>query len=318
MIRPTARALGWFSAGLGAVQILAPRWFVRAIGVRATGTSVTITRLIGIRELSVVPGLLTASAPVGWLAARVAGDVMDLALLGVGQGDRRNGRGRIGLAMAAVAGVFAVDVAAFVAARREARNRSRNDGRIVRSVTIAKPADELYRFWRDLENLPRVMPHLERVEATGGTTSHWMARAPLGGTVEWDAEITEDRPAEFLAWRSLPSAEVQNAGTVRFTDAPGGRGTEVTVEMDVDVPGGPVGTIVGLLAGEEPGLQVSDALRRFKQVMETGEAIRSDATADGRRLRQHPAQPPADGQTPDEQFRRRNALVAAGTEGDRS
>ena len=312
MIRPTARALGWFSAGLGAAQLLVPRTVLGAVGIRPTGVSAAITRLVGLRELSVVPGMLAASAPVGWLAARAAGDVKDLMLLAVARGDGRNRRGRVGLAMVGVAGVLAADVAALLAARREARRRSREDGRIVRSVTVTRSADELYRFWRNLENLPRVMPHLERVEATGGMTSHWVARAPFGGTVEWDAEIVDDRPGELIAWRSVPSAQVANAGTVLFAEAPGGRGTEVTVEMEVEVPGGPVGAIAGLLTGEEPGLQVSDALRRFKQVMETGEPIRSEATFEGHRLRQRPAQ------TPDAEVHSTGLRGAGGTPGGAS
>ncbi|WP_406696340.1 SRPBCC family protein [Singulisphaera sp. Ch08] len=99
------------------------------------------------------------------------------------------------------------------------------------SITINRPAEELYRFWRNFENLPRIMTHLESVQVTGDRRSHWKAKAPVGSTVEWDAEITEDRPNELIAWRSLEGADVENSGAVRFVPAPGGRGTEVHVEM---------------------------------------------------------------------------------------
>src|SRR6266508_6908345 len=99
------------------------------------------------------------------------------------------------------------------------------------SVTIDRPAEELYRFWRDFENLPRFMKHLESVRATGDRSSHWAAKAPAGRTVEWDAEITDDRPNELIAWRSLEGSDVDSVGTVRLERAPGGRGTIVRVEM---------------------------------------------------------------------------------------
>jgi uncharacterized membrane protein len=286
-----ARLLGWFSAGLGIVQLVAPRTLLTAIGIVPTGVSVAVTRLIGLRELSAMPGLLAVKRPFGWLAARVAGDVMDLALLAVAHADPRNHRGRIRTAVAAVAGILAVDVVSGLAARREAQRRSRHGDRIVQAVTVNRPPDELYRFWRDLENLPRVMPHLESVEARGGTTSHWVARGPMGTRVEWDAEITEDLPNRAVAWRSIEGSQVENAGSVRFASAPGDRGTEVIVEMSYSPPGGPIGSVVAAVTGEEPRQQVSDALRRFKQVMETGEPLVSDATATGHKVMQRPAQP---------------------------
>ncbi|HVM25440.1 MAG TPA: SRPBCC family protein [Candidatus Limnocylindrales bacterium] len=313
MIQWISRALGWFSLALGIVQLVAPRRLLGAIGIVPSGISVTLTRLIGLRELGVVGGLLSASTPVGWLSARVLGDVKDLALLGIARGHRGNDRGRLAVAMAAVGSVLALDAGMAIAARRRQREQSRRGGRIVRAVTVNRERGEVYRFWRDLENLPTVMPHLERVEALGdGTRSHWVARAPIGGPVEWDAEIVDDRRDELIAWRSVEGSEVHHAGAVRFATAPGGRGTEVVVEMDVEMPGGPLGSIVALAAGEDPRQQVSDALRRFKQVMETGEPVRSEGTAHGRKILQRPAQPPRE-----EQHERRLPVVA-GSAGDAS
>jgi uncharacterized membrane protein len=296
MISTLSHLLGWFSAALGAIQLIAPRRLLAAIGILPTGGRVALTRLIGVREWSVVPGLLSASLPVGWLAARVAGDVMDLALLIRAHGARDTRRGPISLAIAAVTAIGAVDLLSAVAARREQRARSGRGDAIVRSVTVARPAAELYAFWRNLENLPRVMPHLESVSADGGTRSHWVARGPMGSRVEWDAETTEDLPDQLIAWQSVDGSAVAHAGRVTFSPAPAGRGTEVRVEMTYSPPGGPIGSVVAALSGEEPGQQVADALRRFKQVMETGEPVISEATATGRKVLQHPGQPLREGE----------------------
>jgi uncharacterized membrane protein len=294
LVQRIARALGWFSLGLGAIQLIAPRRLLALVGIPATNAArVAITRLIGVREVGVAPWLLVRTRPARWLWARVAGDAMDLALMARAVRAADTHRPAVIAATAAVAAVSAVDVAAAVMAQRQSgggRDANRHK-RVIRAVTVNRAPAELYRFWRNLENLPRVMPHLEAVEERGGTTSHWIARAPMGARVEWDAEITEDTTDTLVSWRSLPGADVHNAGTVRFTPAPGARGTEVTVEMEYEPPGGIVGVVAAKLTGEDPEQQVSDALRRFKQVMETGEPILSDATAEGHKLRQHPAQP---------------------------
>lgn len=165
--------------------------------------------------------------------------------------------------------------------------------RVVHSVTILCPIDEVFAFWHDLENLPRFMQHLQFVE-TNGRSSHWVARAPAGQTVEWDAEIITDEPNRTLSWRSLDDASVRNAGSVQFREAPGDRGTEVRVELSYDAPAGAVGVTVAKLLGEEPDAQVRDDLRRFKQVMETGEVVKSDGSPEGAgqgALEQRAAQP---------------------------
>ena len=133
------------------------------------------------------------------------------------------------------------------------------------------------------------------MESTGDR-SHWKAKGPAGKTVEWDAEITEQRVGELIAWRSLEGADVENSGTVQFTDAPGNRGTEIRLEMHAKAPGGKAGELVARLFGEDPEMQAKDDLRRFKQVLETGEVVRSDGTVEGqntpRLMKQRPAQPP--------------------------
>jgi uncharacterized membrane protein len=151
---------------------------------------------------------------------------------------------------------------------------------VAKSVTINRPRHEVYQFWRDLERLPEFMIHLQSVTTGADGRSHWVAKAP-GGTVEWDAEITEDEPGELLAWQSIEGSEVANGGSVRFADAPADRGTEIHVTLQYDPPGGSAGAMVAKVFGEEPSQQLLDDLRRFKQVMETGEVVRSEGSLAG-------------------------------------
>ena len=153
--------------------------------------------------------------------------------------------------------------------------------RVEKTVTINKPADELYRFWRNFENLPHFMDHLESVQVKDSTHSHWKAKAPAGQSVEWDAVIISDIANEVIAWKST-NAEIANAGSVRFRTAPGGRGTEVTVNLEYDPPAGKAGMLVAKMFGEEPTQQVQDALRHFKEVMEAGEVPTTHGQPTGR------------------------------------
>jgi uncharacterized membrane protein len=137
-------------------------------------------------------------------------------------------------------------------------------------VTVNRPADELYRRWRDLENLPHFMHHLVSVKVHGNR-SHWIARAPAGLKAEWDAEIVNDEPGRLIAWRSLAGSTVATAGSVRFEPAPGNRGTKVSVTLKYDPPGGKLATWLTWLFGAEPGQQICDDLRRFKELVEAGD-----------------------------------------------
>ncbi len=167
---------------------------------------------------------------------------------------------------------------------------------LTRSITVKRPRQEVFAFWRDLGNLPRFMHHLLRVEAAGGRASHWVARGPAGSEIEWNAEIVDEEPNEFISWRTVEGSEIQHTGSVRFTDAPADRGTEVEVDLAYGAPGGKVGTIVAKVLGEEPQQQITDDLRRFKQVMETGEVLLSDGSPEGAgegATNERPAQPAA-------------------------
>jgi uncharacterized membrane protein len=142
---------------------------------------------------------------------------------------------------------------------------------VERAITIAKAPEELYQFWHHVENLPRFMAHIKSVQSTGHLRSHWVARAPLGVMAEWDAELTEERANELIAWRSLEGSRIPNRGYVRFRRAPGGRGTEVSVTLTYTPPLGKLGATLAKLFGEDPGQHLDADLRRFKSLMEAGE-----------------------------------------------
>jgi uncharacterized membrane protein len=148
---------------------------------------------------------------------------------------------------------------------------------VERAVTIQKPAQELFDFWRNFENLPQFMGHLEEVRVHDDKRSMWIATGPAGAHIEWEAEITDETPGELIAWKSLPDADVPNIGSVQFKDLGDDHGTEVKVTMEYSPLGGVLGAIFAQLWGEEPSQQVDEDLHRFKSLMETGEV----ATIDG-------------------------------------
>jgi len=154
--------------------------------------------------------------------------------------------------------------------------------KVEESVIINRPVLEVYRFWRNFENLPRFMDHLESVTVLDENRSHWVAKGPAGSRIEWDAVIHNEVDDELIAWRSLPGSEVNNAGSVRFTPALQGNGTEVRVVLSYDPPAGKLGAAVAKLLGEEPSQQVKDDLRRLKQVLDAGEATAGTSPRAGR------------------------------------
>lgn len=288
-----ANALGWFSIGLGLAELAAPRAVAQLIGVEDEDRTRNVLRGYGMREIAAGIGILSRPQPAGWLWGRVAGDILDLSSLGSAMGSSRANRVRVGAATAAVIGVTALDVRCALQLQRGSANgqtAKTGDVRVTRTIIVNRSAEEVYRFWHDFANLPTFMKHLESVEVTGDNRSHWKATGPGGKTIEWDAEIVDDQANSRIAWRSLEGSDVQNAGSVQFERAPGGRGTLVRVELQYTPPGGVIGATLAKLFGEEPGQQVDDDLRAFKQVLETGEVVKSDASI---HRGMHPAQPPA-------------------------
>jgi uncharacterized membrane protein len=140
-----------------------------------------------------------------------------------------------------------------------------------RSVTIDRSREELYAFWRNFENLPKFMHNILRVTVIDPTHSRWVVTAPLGKSVEWPSLVTVDDPGYMIAWESEEGASIRNSGAVEFKDSPERRGTVVTVTLAYEPPGGPVGQLIAKLFHKEPKIQARRDLRRFKQLMETGE-----------------------------------------------
>jgi uncharacterized membrane protein len=283
-----ADGLGWFSLALGGVELAAPGVIARAIGVANTPENRLLLRALGAREVASGLGILGRDRQAPWVWSRVAGDAMDLALLALAFTSEGARTRNLGMAAAAVAGVTALDV---VAGRRQARYDASRDvlEHVTKAMTVNRPTEEVFAFWRNLENLPRFMRHLDSVTVTGPGRSHWVVVGPGGVRLEWDAEIVEERPGEFLAWRSLPGSSVDNAGWVSFRPAPGGRGTEISLRLTYHPPAGRLGSTVAWLFGRDPEQQLREDMRRFKQVIESGEIARADATRG--LLGMSPAQP---------------------------
>ncbi len=152
---------------------------------------------------------------------------------------------------------------------------------VTKALTINKSAAELYEFWRNFSNLPVFMRHLEAVTVTDDKKSHWVAKAPLGQTVEWDAEVTSDIPNERIGWKSLEGASVPNSGVIEFLPTRD-RGTEIKVTLTYEAPGGKLGEWIAWALGEEPSIQIAEDLRRFKSLMETGLIMKTEGQPSGR------------------------------------
>ena len=151
-----------------------------------------------------------------------------------------------------------------------------------RTVTIGRPREEIYAFWRDFPNLAGIMENIERIETIDAKRSHWVVKGPAGKTVEWDSVVTDDEPGRLIAWQSVEGADVRNSGRVEFLDAAPGRGTMVRATIAYDPPAGTIGQWIAKLFQREPSLQVRRDLRRLKQFLETGE-ITSSAGPSGRK-----------------------------------
>lgn len=273
-----ARGLGWFSIGLGLIEMVAPRQIARGLGLPGQQG---LIRVYGLREFVSGLGILSGKNTGGWIWARVGGDALDLAVLGQALAQDNPRRDAAMVATAAVAGVTLLDVVCGLQVQQDI-DTSGGVLHLEKSITIDRSPDDLYAYWRDFENLPNIMRHLVSVRADPAGRSHWVARAPLGRTLEWDAEISLDRPGQLIAWHSLPGSDVDHMGSVGFNPAPGGRGTVVRVEMTYTPPAGRIGATLVKLFGEGPEQQVAVDLQHFKQWMETGEIARIEGQSAGR------------------------------------
>lgn len=281
-----AKGLGWFSVGLGLTELLAPRAIASISGVSKRRTG--LIRLYGLRELASGIAIFSQKKPTEAMWSRVAGDALDLASLGAACTSPDAKVGRITFATVNVLAVTALDVMCAMQLSNGTNRGIHAQGTCIVNST----PEEVYQFWRDFQNLPRFMRHVNSVEELGDGRSHWKVKGPAGMEVEWDATIVADVPNEVITWRTLENSDVDHAGAVRFERAAGGRGTIVKVNIEYQPVGGVIGATVAKLFGEEPEQQLDDDLRRFKQVMEVGEVVVSDATLHGTGyMAQRPGQP---------------------------
>lgn len=271
-----AQGLGWFSIALGITELVAPRAITRALGLRGQEG---LMQAYGLREIGTGIGILAAKDPAPWIWGRIGGDALDLATVAGGLETPK--RGSALLALLALGGMTAVDVACGLQLRRD-REMADPDGRgagapaeapeAERSITIGKTARELYERWHDPGTLTRVMAPFAAVRTSEGGTMNWQVAGPLGQNLDWETETVDDRPGEAIGWQSLPGAQVPSEGSIRFRPATGGRGTVATLRVRFDPPGGLLGDAVAkLLGGLVPATIVDMALHRFKSLVETGE-----------------------------------------------
>ncbi|HEV7839384.1 MAG TPA: SRPBCC family protein, partial [Gemmatimonadaceae bacterium] len=295
------QSLGWFSIALGAAELLAPQAVARVIGIDEEEHT-TLLRTYGLREMTAGIGILTRPKPTYWMWNRVIGDAVDLVSLGKAMRSPDSDKTRLAAATIAVLGVTALDIACSVALTSERNPAAGHDEGsfmlpekvdgalpVIATVTVNKPVEEVYRFWKNPENFSRFMDQIESVRITSGGRARWKVKAPAGLMVEWDTDLVTDTPNEMISWRSLAGAEIENKGTVRFRKASGDRGTEVELEVDFKPKGGPVGEKIAKIFLALPKTQVMNDLRRFKQIIEIGEIVKSDASAV---KGMHPARPP--------------------------
>ncbi|HUQ04885.1 MAG TPA: SRPBCC family protein [Kofleriaceae bacterium] len=267
-----AQGLGLFSIGLGLTELVVPRALGAVIGTPGSGTK--IMRAFGARELTSGVSLLVSRDPVRALDARIAGDFLDLVALGIAFVRPQSGRKRLMLAAGAVLGATVLDI---IARKRLAAdpNRAIRVGqrtRIGKAVTIDAEPDQIYTFWRGLEDLPSIFPNLGSVEMIDDERSRWTASGPGGTKLTWESQLIDDEPGRLLAW-TTDGGPFQSDGVVHFLPAPGGRGTEVAVEMEYHVVGGGLGRAAALGMGMEPGVELEKGLRRLKQLFELGEIM---------------------------------------------
>lgn len=256
-----ANALGFFSVGLGIAEIVAPKAIGRLIGKSDYSQAI---RGIGIRELINGIGILSQRNQQAWLWGRVGGDLIHAAMLGFSWPGRdcKEARRRSAFAMAAVGAATAIDSTAAVFSGRKRLFHLR------KSISINRTPEEVYSFWHNFENLPRFMRNLESVQCQDHH-SHWVAKAPAGTRIEWDADIVEEVPDSLIAWRTTEGSPVYHAGVVRFE--PSEAGTIVRVELDYMPPAGELGQALAKVTGKAPEQQIESDLQSLKEVMERGQ-----------------------------------------------
>jgi uncharacterized membrane protein len=264
----TARALGWFSIGLGLTEAVATRQLERVLGLEKYSG---LIRTFGAREIATGIGILALPDPTPGIWARVGGDALDLATLGAALASAQGKRGRLGAAFGTVAAVAAVDVLCARQLGTQGRAAATPATLEERSLSIGRPADELYRLWRDPATFATIMGSVAEVTALADGRSRWTISGPRGRTLTWETQIVDEQPGELLRWRSAPKGKVASEGRVRFRPAPGDWGTEISLHLQITPQGGLLSRAMPLALGGGSRLLLGQVLRRFKSLAETGE-----------------------------------------------
>jgi uncharacterized membrane protein len=281
-----ARGLGYFSIGLGLTEFAATEKLAESIGIADVPRSVV--RAMGIREIANGVGILAAPREPKWMWSRVAGDAIDLALLLMAFGSAGSSRKRLTAALGAVGGVTVLDaVCARLLSRKRYRRVSRKlltggrGLRVQKSISINSSPAELYQFCREPSNLPRIATSVQSVTENSDRQLHWRVTDPGQGQIEWVTQIVEDRPNQLISWRSLNSPPIEHSGSIRFSPGPDTRGTIVRVEI-LRRPLKPGISASLQLFASRADFHLSEALRRLKAVMETGEIPTTEGQPSGR------------------------------------
>ena len=282
--RRSARLLGWFSLALGAAEVAAPKALARVLGTRPRPA---LTRTAyGLRELAVGAGILASQNPRPWVWARVAGDALDLLTLAAIRGNRPARPATVALALGSVAAVTALDLRTALGRDGDAaEDATPDDGRrgapagaqtVRGSVVVDRPPDEVFWAWRDPVTVATMLSPFLEVRAESPELAHLRLKTPAGGWLHWSWDVPDERPGDFMRFRSLPGSSVRNEGTARLRPADGGRGTHLEVEGWYLAPGGRVGTAALSGFGTAPEAALDAVLARFKGLVEGGVAPSTD------------------------------------------
>ncbi len=293
-IAQMAKALGWFSLGLGLAQVAAPRQVAQLIGLPGDEEDQRVMRLVGAREIASGvrhPGSGQTHALVVEPSRR--GCHGPGACSRSAMDSPRTDKDRVATATLAVLGITAADLLASTRMTAEPnapyQAMQARDVHATAAVTVQAPINEVFGYWDGFQSLPRFMSDAASVQITGDRQSHWRLSAPAGLSLEWDAQITDSRPNEEISWRTADGASVTAEGVVRFRTAPGNRGTQVIFDARFSPPGGELGKKIAQPLADALGTKIGNDLRRFKQLVELGEIVHSD---DSIIPGPNPAQPP--------------------------
>ena len=270
--------LAWIGAGIGIAELLMPRAVAKT-----TGLPPPFVRALGMRELLVSAGVLLRPRQPAWRWSRIAGDLLDLSLLA--WAGRRTPNGRLALITALFAGMTSLDVLATCDRRGQSARQGHlpNSIRIHKSLYIQRPPEACYGFWRNFENFPQFMRDVESVQVVDATRTHWRLRTLQGKPVEWTVELFSDIPSQQLGWRTIADAPIAHSGVVKFLPAYGHSSTRLEIDILYKTPTAQSMDMSSMPFTEEPSRQWDDDLRRFKQLLETGEIATTLGQSSGRR-----------------------------------